>query len=81
MSDSPGQRVSVSFVTDVKPLFRPHDRDSMQSHFDLWAYDDVSAHASAIITQLRSGRMPCDGAWRPEQVELFQQWIDKGKLP
>jgi len=81
MSDGPAQSVSVSFVTQVKPLFRPHDRESMKSHFDLWVYDDVSTHADAIITQLRAGRMPCDGAWPPEQLDIFQQWIDTGKLP
>jgi hypothetical protein len=28
---------------------------------------------------LRSGKMPCDGAWPASQVDKLQQWIDQGK--
>ena len=79
MTDTPADSEPVSFDRHVRPLFRPHDRESMQTHFDLWSYDDVSAHASAIVTQLRAGRMPCDGAWPVEQVDLIQHWVDTGK--
>jgi hypothetical protein len=51
----------------------------MQSRFDLWSYDDVTANASAIVTQIRAGTMPCDGAWPVEQVDLIQRWVDTGK--
>jgi hypothetical protein len=53
----------------------------MSSAFDLWSHDDVSAHAEAIVKVLRGGTMPCDGPWPDPQVDLFQQWIDAGKLP
>lgn len=79
MTDTPAENGPVSFEEDVRPLFRQRDRESMQSHFDLWSYDDVSAHASAIVTQLRAGSMPCDGAWPVEQVDLVQRWVDTGK--
>ena len=69
----------VGFDEQIKPLFRPRDRESMQSHFDLWSYDDVSAHASAIVARLRAGTMPCDGAWPAEKVDLLQRWVDSGK--
>jgi hypothetical protein len=69
----------VSFETDVKPMFRELDRRSMQSAFDLWSYADVSQHADAILAQLRSGGMPCDGAWPQAQVDLFQRWSETGK--
>jgi hypothetical protein len=69
----------VSFETDVKPLFRELDHRSMQSHFDLWSYEDVSEHADAILSTLKAGRMPCDGAWPQAQVDLFEQWVDGGK--
>jgi hypothetical protein len=68
----------VRFQEEIKPLFREHDRDSMQKAFDLWDYDDVSTHAGAILTRVRNGTMPCDGAWPAEKVELFQRWIDAG---
>ena len=69
----------ASFETDVKPLFRERDRQSMLSHFDLWSHDDVSEHADAILAQLQSGTMPCDGAWPEAQVDLFQRWAESGK--
>ncbi len=70
---------SVSFETDVKPLFRERDRGSMRSHFDLWSYDDVSEHADAILETVQAGTMPCDGAWPKAQVDLFRRWVESGK--
>jgi len=73
----PGE--AVSFETQIKPLFREGDRESMLSHFDLWSHDDVGEHADAILATLRAGSMPCDGAWPQAQVDLFQHWLDGGK--
>jgi hypothetical protein len=72
---------NVGFEHNIKPLFREHDRDSMRSAFDLWDYNDVSTHASAILARLRNGTMPCDGAWPTDQIETFQKWVDAGKPP
>jgi hypothetical protein len=47
--------------------------------FDLFDYADVAANADAIVGALRSGQMPCDGAWAADQVATFQRWIDAGK--
>lgn len=69
----------LSFEADIKPLFRAGDRDSMQSQFDLWSYDDVSGHAKAILAAVANGSMPCDGAWPKAQVDLLEQWIESGK--
>jgi hypothetical protein len=69
-----------SFESDVKPLFRERDRESMQRAFDLWSHDDVSRHADAILARLRDGTMPCDGAWPQDQVDLFERWTEGGKL-
>jgi hypothetical protein len=69
----------VSFETDVKPLFREGDRESMEFAFDLWSYEDVSEHADEILARLRNGTMPCDGSWPQAQVELFQRWAESGK--
>lgn len=46
---------------------------------DLCSYDDVSAHADAILGQLQAGTMPCDGAWPADQVALFARWVETGK--
>ena len=70
---------TLSFARDIKPLFRAKDRDSMRRAFDLFEYSDVSDHADAIIGALRSGKMPCDGAWPADRVETLQRWIDAGK--
>jgi Ferritin-like len=69
----------ISFEEDVKTMFRPRDRQSMQFAFDLWSYDDVAAHADDILARVRAGSMPCDGPWPKEQVDAFQSWIDAGK--
>jgi hypothetical protein len=75
---SPGEGDQLSFERDIKPLFRAKDRDSMLTAFDLFDYDDVLDNAAAIVGSLRSGQMPCDGAWPAEQVDRLQQWIDAG---
>lgn len=69
----------ISFDADIKPLFREKDRDSMRGAFDLWAYTDVKSHAAAIAARLKNGSMPCDGAWPPERVELFERWVEQGE--
>jgi hypothetical protein len=69
----------ISFQADIKPLFREKDRDSMRKAFDLWSYSDVKTHADAIAEAVRKGSMPCDGAWAPEQVEMFDRWMEHGK--
>jgi hypothetical protein len=66
------------FDANIKPLFRERDRAAMKSAFDLWSYDDVRARASDILTQVRNGTMPCDGAWPSEHVQLFQRWVEAG---
>jgi hypothetical protein len=68
-----------SFETDIKPLFRDKDRNSMKRAFDLWSYDDVSENADKILEAVRAGKMPCDGAWPEDRVEEFSRWVDSGK--
>jgi hypothetical protein len=76
---SAGEDRELGFARDIKPLFRTKDRDSMLSAFDLFDYADVADNADAIVGSLRSGQMPCDGAWPASQVDTLQQWIDAGK--
>jgi hypothetical protein len=77
----PDPTTTPSFTTHIKPLFRATDRESMRSAFDLWSHEDVSRHADAILARLRDGTMPCDGAWPPESVEVFQRWLAAGTPP
>jgi hypothetical protein len=76
---TPDANEPVGFEASIKPLFRERDRGSMQSAFDLWSYDDVSAHSDAILARLDDGTMPCDAAWPRAQVDLFQRWVQSGK--
>jgi hypothetical protein len=75
-SDGAGQ---VSFSKDIRPLFRTKDLESMRKAFDLSDYADVANHADAILEALQTGKMPCDGAWPADQVQIFQRWVDDGK--
>ena len=76
---STGAGDELSFARDIRPLFREKDRDSMMRAFDLFDDTDVAGHADAIVGALRSGKMPCDGAWPASQVHKLQQWVDDGK--
>ncbi len=78
---SPDPASSPSFATDIKPLFRESDRESMKRAFDLWSYDDVVAHSQAIAARLEDGSMPCDGRWPDDQVALFERWVKDGSAP
>jgi CDGSH-type Zn-finger protein len=77
----PGPDETVSFATHVKPLFRERDRKSMSFAFDLWSQADVQANADGILARLRDGTMPCDGAWPPEQIDVFRRWTETGFQP
>jgi hypothetical protein len=67
-----------TFAKDIKPLFREKDRNSMLRRFDLWSLADVRDNATAIIEVLRAGKMPCDGPWSPNDIDLFARWIAGG---
>jgi hypothetical protein len=81
MTSQPDSAAGLSFERDVRPLFREKDRDSMRRAFDLWSRSDVQAHQDAILQRLRDGTMPCDGAWPPDNVAVFQRWIASGSAP
>lgn len=68
----------VRFEKHVRQLFRGRDRQSMRFAFDLWSHEDVQQHAQDILERVRSGSMPCDGAWPQEWVGTFSRWIDAG---
>lgn len=75
----PGPDETPSFERHIKSLFRSKDRESMRFAFDLWSHADVTRHADAILHRLQAGTMPCDGAWPPAQVSVFQRWVAAGK--
>jgi hypothetical protein len=72
-----------SFETDIKPLFRenPDRRVMLRMGLDLHDFGQVSGRADVILSRLQAGDMPCDGAWPPQRIAIFQAWIDGGKQP
>ncbi len=74
----PAPDQTPTFAQHIKGLFRKMDRESMKFAFDLWAYEDVKKHGAAILSRLQAGTMPCDGAWPPERVSVFERWIRAG---
>ena len=82
MTDHPDEpSAPLSFEREIRPLFRDKDRTSMLRAFDLWSYADVVAHRDAILSQVRGGHMPCDGAWPADKVSLLADWIGQGSQP
>jgi hypothetical protein len=75
-------KTSVAFAADIKPLFRTRDINAMKNFggFDLSKYDDVVSHADSILARLKAGDMPCDQAWDPAKIALFEQWMAEGKV-
>jgi hypothetical protein len=80
--------MTVSFASDIKPLFTAMDRDHMLNEvgmFDLWSYDDVKTNANAIYRAVKNGSMPPPGdgedRWPASQVDTFKQWMDGGFQP
>jgi truncated hemoglobin YjbI len=73
---APGE--PVGFDRHVRTFFRDLDRRSMRGSFDLGSYDDVRAHAAAILDRVRAGSMPCDGPWPADRVDALARWVDTG---
>lgn len=74
---SPGEGDKLSVERDIKPLLRAKDRHSMMAAFDLFDYEDVAEHADAIVGTLRSGQVPCDGAWPAAQLDNFSSGLTR----
>ena len=74
----PGPDVGLAFEPHIRPLFRPMDRNSMKFAFDLWSEADVRRHGGAILSRLRAGTMPCDGAWPEQRIAIFARWFETG---
>ena len=53
----------------------------MRFAFDLWAYDDVSEHADAILAAHAGRHHALRRRLAAEYVEAFQRWTDTGQAP
>ena len=77
--------MSVSFKTDILPLFTSMDVEHMHRagvSLDDYAYMSEPSNASVVYETVSTGVMPPSGSgeqpWSPDQVQLFKAWMDGG---
>jgi hypothetical protein len=42
------------------------------------SYANVKTNATSVLGRIRTGSMPCDGAWPAVKVAVFQRWTESG---
>lgn len=76
--------MTLSFVTDIRPLFRDEDIQCMEPsgvRLDDPAWMCTAANAQSVYDQVATGAMPPDAPWPPDRVSLFKKWMDAGCRP
>jgi hypothetical protein len=80
--------VTVSFKTDILPLFTDTDIEHMNGFdvlLDDYSFMSEPGNASGVYDQVSTGRMPpsSSGAqpWSQDKVQLFKAWMDGGYAP
>jgi hypothetical protein len=80
----------VSFLTDIKPLFRAVDISHMKQvgiELDNYTYMSNPDNANRVLATLsphdgQPPTMPPGGPhWSPDQLALFRQWQNEGYQP
>ena len=77
-NDRAGDDGTLGFEQDIRSLFRPSGRDSLERAVDLWSYGDVSANVALILERIEDGTIPCDGPGQAERVALLRRGIEVG---
>jgi hypothetical protein len=73
--------MALSFVTDIRPLFREGDIQCMAPSgvkLDDPAWMCIPANALSVYDQVSAGAMPPDTPWPTNQISLFKKWMDEG---
>ena len=73
--------MALSFVTDIRPLFRDGDIQCMGPSgvkLDDPTWMCVHANAQSVYSQISTAAMPPDAPWPPDRVSLFKSWMDAG---
>jgi len=78
--------MTVSYATNIRPLFTQTDIDHMAFFCDLASYADVKTNAQEILGRLNGigGRVmppPPAQPWSADCIALFNKWIDDGCQP
>jgi hypothetical protein len=79
---------TVSFKTDILPLFTQMDIDHMQDlgvQLDSYDYMKDPSNAQDVYKQVSAKKMPPpdsgEDPWSEEKVNLFKTWMDEGYPP
>jgi hypothetical protein len=77
--------MTVSFKTDILPLFTSMDIEHMSNagvSLDEYTYMSQPANASSVYDAGSTGTMPPGDSgeppWLPDKVQLFKAWMDGG---
>jgi hypothetical protein len=80
--------VTVSFKTDIVPLFTSMDIEHMSALgalLDDYSFMSQPGNASLVHQVVSSGKMPPSTSgeepWPQDKVQLFKSWIDGGCTP
>jgi len=80
--------VTVSFKTDILPLFTSIDIEHMSAlgaKLDDYSFMSKPATATLVLDVVSSGKMPPSTSWEPpwsqDKVQLLKAWIDGGYTP
>ncbi len=68
----------VRYESDIRPLFRDFDVETLQKldGIDLDDVESVRSHCKELQERLNKGSLPYDACLSSEQIELFNRWID-----
>ena len=80
--------MSLSFKTDILPLFTSMDIDHMSAlgaKLDDYSFMSQPDKASLVYDAVSTGKMPPSTSgeepWSPDKVQLFKAWMDGGYAP
>ena len=85
--------MSTSYQADIRPKFRESDIACMTPRHILldsqaWMCDpgpqfgyDNHGNARVVLERLEAGDMPPDGAWPPDWLATYKEWMSDGFAP
>jgi len=83
----------TGYAQDIRPKFRANDiacmaRKNVKLDEPQWMCDpaggrgfDDHANARRVFAALSAGFMPPDGAWPPDWVDAYRDWMNQGFEP
>ena len=74
------QSEQVGYRSDIRPLFRDFDVETLQrlDGIELNDVNSVRANVEELQERLNKGSLPYDACWSGAQIDLFNRWVDSG---